>query len=65
MQPGPLVLAVHLSLVALPLGDDVVLGQVLLGRFAKGFFGLDFTGAEFSAQLDTLLSRLRSGPTRT
>jgi hypothetical protein len=40
------VLAVYLSPVMLPLGDDVVLAQVLLGRLAKGFFGLDFTAAE-------------------
>jgi hypothetical protein len=45
------VLAFHISLVALPLGHDVVLMQVMLRNLAKGLFGFDFSGAEFSAKL--------------
>ena len=44
-------LAVHIALVALPLGHDVVLVQVMGRDFAKGLFGFDLSGAEFSAQL--------------
>jgi len=44
---------VHVFFIALPLGDDVVLAQVLFGGFAKGFFGFDFSVAELSAQLQT------------
>ena len=45
------VLAFHIALVALPLGDDVVLVQVMGRDLAKGLFGFDFSGAEFSAKL--------------
>ena len=45
------VLAFYVALVALPLGHDVVLAQVMGRDFAKGLFGFDLSGAEFSAQL--------------
>ena len=47
----PPVLAFYISLVALPLGDDVVVVQVMCRDFAKGLFAFDFSGAKFSALL--------------
>jgi len=44
-------LAVHISLVALSLGDDVVLVQVAFRYLAKGLFALDLASTEFSAKL--------------
>ena len=47
----PPVLAVYMSLVALPQRHGVVLVQVVGRDFAKGLFGFDLSGAEFPAQL--------------
>jgi hypothetical protein len=45
------VLAVHISFVALSLGDDVVFVEILLRHLAKGLFALNLASAKFSAKL--------------